>query len=154
AKQGEVALALLTFGSQRVQAPAQVAHSVRCFLVLGAKRLQASERIEQLQLIGGLEEGLAFALAVDIDEEAAQLPERADGNGLLVDVGIAAAGAGQAAAENDLLLGRSGEEVRDLGAKRQVEVEAAGDAELVGACTKQVCGAAVAEQEADGFQKE
>src|SRR6202041_2171589 len=98
---------------------------------------------------GGLEERLAFALSVNIDESAAQLTKSADRDGLIVDVGVTATGTRQTTTQQDFVIfeGRI-EEALDLGSLFLAgEFKAAGDPQFLGAGADQVGGAAFAEQQ-------
>ncbi len=112
--------------------------------------------VEYLELVGGQEEGRTLALAVNIDEQGAELLESGDGNRLIVHVGLAPAVAVQPPRQNDLVLvefpGEDGFNlVPDVGA---AQLETAGDAQLVGAGAEQVRRAALAQQQADGAEQQ
>src|SRR5262249_47557976 len=102
AEQRQLALAVLALGRQGSVPAAQLAHTLRRFQVIMPQLMELAVGVQQFQLIGGLQERLALALAVNIDEDAAQLAQRADRDGLIVDVGITAAGAAQTAGQGHL----------------------------------------------------
>src|SRR5262249_33860235 len=113
-------------------------------------RAQVAEGVEQLQLVGGFEQRLVLALAVDVHEDVADLLEGGDGDGLIVDVAVTAAGPVQAPGQDDLAVfqGRA-DDLLDLLAQVGVDqVEAAGDAQLVGPGAQQLGRTALAQQQA------
>jgi hypothetical protein len=135
ADQGQFALPLLPPGRQRGVPAAQLAHAVGKGDVPAALLFEVAVGVEELELVRGLEERLALALAVDVHEGLAELAQGADGDRLVVDVGVTAAGAGEAPREDQLVVVKGGVEealhlAAQLGAR---QLEAAGDAQLVGA---------------------
>ena len=59
------------------------------------RRIQPAESVEQVQLIRRLQQRFALALAVNVHQQFADLFERGDGDWLVVDIGVTAAGARQ-----------------------------------------------------------
>ncbi len=137
-------------------AAAQFAHLLGQGGVLLPLAFQSAVGVEHLKLEGGLQQGLALALPVDVHQGVAELPQRAHGDRLIVDVGVRATGAGQAAREDQLIIGRRAFEdaPHRLAQLGTVQLEASGDAQLVGAGAEQLGRAALAEQKAQRFEQQ
>ena len=98
-----------------------------------------------MQLVGRVQKRFGLALAVNIDEQIADLLERGENHRLIVGVGMAAAIAVEPSGQDDLVvIERASEDVpRFHGAvSGEVELKAAGDAQLLRAGAEQVRGAA------------
>src|SRR5207248_2010903 len=101
--------------------------------------LEVAVRVEQLELVGRLQERHALALAVDVNEKTADLFEGRDGDRLIVDVRLTAAAAIKAARQDQVLIVEFGfEDAFDLGTILVLlQLEATGDAQLLGASAEQ-----------------
>ena len=88
---------------------------------------------------------------MNVDEDLADLPERRDGHGLIVDVGSASASAVQPPRQDDLIVlaWRIENAFDGLPDRRMPQFKEAGDAQFVAAGPNQVRRAAIAEQQAD-----
>ena len=86
----------------------ELAHRRSFVAVAGpcVQRRRARVAVERAPLHRGVEQRLVGVLAVEVDERAPDLGELADGGEAAVDVGAAAAVAGQDAGEHGLLAGR------------------------------------------------
>src|SRR5262249_36617860 len=135
AQQRQLALPLLPFGVELRVTAAGLAELGRGVEGCLAVALQVAELGEHLSLVGRLQERGSLWLTVSAHQARADLLEGVEGDGLVVDVGMAAAAAGQAAGEDDLaVLQGAVEDALDLGLYVGiVQLETAGDAQLLGA---------------------
>ncbi len=123
---------------------------------LAAKWGGAAEVIDDGELVGRFEEELGVVLAVDVDEDFADVFEHGAGDGVAVDGGGGAAAAGgfeEAAGDDEfgfLFEGEVGGEGDFLAEVFGGEVEDAGDAAFLGAFAEHVGGRAETEENFQG----
>ena len=112
--------------------------------------------VEQLHLVGGLEQRLALALAVDVDQLFAELFEHGHGDGPIIDIGMTTAGPGQTTGQDDLrFLQCAAENGLDFRAERGcTQLEPPRDMEFLGPGAQQIGRAALAQQQAKGPEEE
>jgi len=116
--QRQLALALLPLGGQQGVTATQLAHLGGEVEILLPVIFEVAVGVEELELIGGLQEGDALALAVNVNEEIADLLERRYGDGLIVDVGLTASAAVETARQDQVVLIEFRfEDALDLGAR-------------------------------------
>ena len=87
---------------QPIELLAQAAHRRERARHLRAWRLEARPRIQQREMLGGIEQLLMFVLAVQLDQPIRQILERRGGGQRAVDEGAAAALRGDLAAHDQL----------------------------------------------------
>ena len=139
-RQRQFALPLLPCGRQGGEATAQLAHLFRLIQIGLARTFQTAKGVEQLELVGRLQERFALALAVDVHQQPADLFERGHGGRLIVDVGVASTGPRQPPRQDDFIFfERRVQDRLDLAAQfRRLQLETARDAQLVGPGAEQV----------------
>src|SRR5579884_3238380 len=118
--------------------------------------VEITKGIEELELVSRFEQRMTLALAVNIDQDLAKLFERGNRYRMLIDIGVAAAGAVQAPCDDNLgIIEAEPQGLLDgLALGRLCQFEASGDAQLVRPSAEQLTGAAFTQEQAERFQQQ
>src|SRR5262245_23501328 len=134
----------------------QLAYPRRVGVVGRPEVAELAERVEQLNLVRRLQEGVALPLPVDVDQQLPEPAEQGDRDGGVVDVSLAAPLPLQPAGDDYVIVFQRLLEgaFNALLQVRARQLKEPGDAKLVAAGADQVARSALADQEPDGPEQE